>query len=506
MEESSVLGTESRTFAPISGALARLLARPAVLVLAFVLAGSIFRIGQYLSQRSFWHDEAFLVLNIQDKTARGLLGRLEHDQAAPPLFLLAQKGLVSWLGQSEYVYRTLPVAFGVGGLVLFGGLALRVMPQAAPWAVALMAFSDKLIWHSSEAKQYSSDVFVAVLMLYIAAGRPGMSAMARLTIAAALATAGMWFSHAAIFMFGGVSLALLPRILREGRWRIAVYAALNATVLASFVLLYWFSIRLQQTQYLREYWSDRFPDWSRPLLVPWWLVRQVFEFGNHPYESLGWLMVLLAGAGGVLLYRTNRLQLLGSCLAPIGLVIVAACVQKYPFGGSRVTVFLLPGVCMLAAAGVEQLRLHLGKEHRRWWWVAIVPFLGMGLVQGTYHLFSPRTKSHIRPVAAYVRERRQADEAIYVMDGRRANRSLEMFCYWRPEGPVYTDRRPRGAIATERFWIVAAIEPGDFEHLSPILKYVASVARERGRYEVRGGIALLFEKRAKRVHGAGGNG
>src|SRR3712207_5144043 len=86
-------------------------------LLALVLSGIGFRAAQYLSQRSFWEDESFIVLNLRDKTAAELLGRLDHDQAAPPLFLLIQRGVVVTLGPTEFGLRLLPLAAGIGSLL-----------------------------------------------------------------------------------------------------------------------------------------------------------------------------------------------------------------------------------------------------------------------------------------------------------------------------------------------------------------------------------------------------
>ena len=67
-----------------------------------VLAGAALRVAQYASRQSYWNDEASLVLNIFNHTARELLGPLDHDQASPPLFLLALRGMYVTFGRGEY--------------------------------------------------------------------------------------------------------------------------------------------------------------------------------------------------------------------------------------------------------------------------------------------------------------------------------------------------------------------------------------------------------------------
>ena len=52
-----------------------------------VIAGIALRLVQYLWRRSFWHDEAYQVLNVMTLPYRQLVGSLPHAQSAPPLFL-----------------------------------------------------------------------------------------------------------------------------------------------------------------------------------------------------------------------------------------------------------------------------------------------------------------------------------------------------------------------------------------------------------------------------------
>ena len=71
------------------------------LMLAAIVLSLTCRTVQYLADRSFWHDEASLVLNIREKTAGQLMGRLDYEQASPPLFLLADaRSIECWAAPS----------------------------------------------------------------------------------------------------------------------------------------------------------------------------------------------------------------------------------------------------------------------------------------------------------------------------------------------------------------------------------------------------------------------
>src|SRR5689334_5130427 len=74
------------------------------LVIFAIFIGVVARVGQYASRRSFWHDEAFLILNLRAKTVAQLSGPLDarptQPQAAPPVFLWIEKGVLRAAGIS----------------------------------------------------------------------------------------------------------------------------------------------------------------------------------------------------------------------------------------------------------------------------------------------------------------------------------------------------------------------------------------------------------------------
>ena len=203
------------------------------------------------------------------------------------------------LGVSEYSLRLLPLVLGIASVLLMALLSRAILPQSAALvACGLLAFSDKLIWHAAEVKQYSGDVFVTVLLLYLALvpRRPASPAL-RLLLLASVAAVLLWFSFITVFIFGGISLALLPKVTGGGRRGKINYITANLPALISFCLLYWCSIRLQRSPYLEQFWNPFFIDWHKAWTLPWWLLRQTVMLFNHPYPPMGILLLGLAIAG-----------------------------------------------------------------------------------------------------------------------------------------------------------------------------------------------------------------
>ncbi len=463
-----------------------------------LLVGIACRLAQYFSNRSFWVDESMIVLNIRGKTAAQLLSKLDFNQAAPPLFLLAERLLYRTFGGSEFSLRLLPLACSIAALLLFEKLARRLCSPPWAWlAVALMALSDRLIWHASEVKPYSGDVLAAVMLILIATGRGDgrcpVRRMVRLSIGAAILA---WFSYPSTFIFGGASLGIGWEIIRrDGRHgrAIALWLLGNLLVMVSFVLLVHFSVQQQETSGLSTYWAGNFLDLRHPLGAPNWIARRVFSACTYACAPAGPLILGCGIVGFVALWRERRVAPLLALFGPLCLLIVAAAAKRYPFEGARLTVFLAPELLLLTAIGIDAI------ERRG---AALVQWIGIGAAGALiciagglaiFHLAVPRMRGHVRPAVKFVISHSQSGDGIYTLNPH------EFECYW--PTPAATDPRVRyeidraDRVPFRRFWIVVAFPNQTQRHrLEPLLKWARGFATMRESFIGLGGAAWLFEK------------
>ena len=181
------------------------------------LAGILLRLRQYLTGRSLWADEAMLALNIVNRNFGGLLRPLDYDQGAPLGFLLVEKMFNLILGRSEYALRLLPFLLGILSIWLFYLLLKRVTAGAGLIAaLALFVFNPRMIYYSSEVKQYIVDVVVTLTLLLLAA--PLLESGIRKRELIWLGVAGffaLWFSHPAVFILAGIGLTLVVLCLEK---------------------------------------------------------------------------------------------------------------------------------------------------------------------------------------------------------------------------------------------------------------------------------------------------
>ncbi len=139
---------------------------------------------------------------------------------------------------------------------------LYIGPGAMPFALSLFAFSGSLIYYSSEVKQYSSDVAVTIMLLWLlsklADGPLTSRALVRSSSLGALA---IWVSHPAVFVLSGAGLALLVFALVKQDWpRLTRLSGVCGVWALSFAICYFVSLQpLSAEQSLLDFWRDYFP-------------------------------------------------------------------------------------------------------------------------------------------------------------------------------------------------------------------------------------------------------
>lgn len=414
---------------PASG-LSALIRTPERIALAIVAGGIVARVYLFLLNRSFWRDEAKLALNVVRRSFGGLLGPLEFDQAAPLGFLWASKAMIVTLGNSDIVLRVIPLLSGCVALYLMYRLSFKVLPPvAALFSLLLFTLGKSIFYFSTDFKQYSGDVAVALalclLTLRSIQNPPSGRAMLLLAVAGAGA---ILLSFPSAFVLAAAGTVLLFHYWRVKKPRVLFNLfPVFLTWAGMFVLLVF--LRLSPTSAnaeLQAYWADAFmpfPPWGDPL----WLPSHVAALFVNPAGFLDMgpvaatLYLLLALAGSFSILRRNRYAGL-LLILPLGFALVASALHQYPFS-DRLMLWAVPALILIAVEGVWWLLGLLRNSplvQRIAWAVVVGVMLASPVREAAGDILRPKARQHVKPLLSQLRSNRVPGDLLYVYYNSRS--------------------------------------------------------------------------------------
>ena len=491
-----------KTFLPWEKAAAALL----------ILAGVILRIRQYLTGRSLWADEAMLALNIVNRGFGGMFQPLDYDQGAPIGFLLIEKLFNVILGNHELALRLFPLLVGLLSLGLFYLLLKRITRGAGLLiALTLFAFNPRLIYYSSEVKQYIVDVAATILLLLSAA--PVFNLSPQKKDYAWLTTAGLvalWFSHPALFVLAGIGLALVIITLqRRDSSSLRPVIGMGVIWLLNVAFLYFLILQnLSQNTYMKEYWQGAFlpmPPWSDP----GWFAKSLDEnigiqFGI-PYAVFLVFFLMLVG-WGMLWFQQRSFAIVFASIVLI--TLTASALQLYPVF-ERMILFLVPMGLILIGKAVEAIYVRLQTKGLPS--VFAISLLAGYLLYGSFvtslqNFISPKYFEHIRPTLETLRDSWKEGDAMFVSYG-----ALPAFQFYAPfyglqstsyelgrredyQNPQAILRQLAPYQGQPRMWVLFShvYEKGEFNEKDFILNYLDQVGEKKREFRLPGTSVFLY--------------
>jgi hypothetical protein len=397
-----------------------------LVLLAALTAGTLFRAVAYLERSSLWLDEARLALNLGARSFTGLLHPLAYDQAAPPLFLWAEKVAMMIGGPNEYALRALPFVAGLLIPIITYLLASRIAGNGiAVLAAGFTALSPSLVQYSILLKPYETDALVGLGLLLVAVvesdRRPDRMPG---PWTAALGTIAVWASVTVPFVMAAIAVAFWP----AGRGSRRALAATLACWGISLAIAYWWVYRpAAANPYLEWYWADRLLS----IWIPGFLgraygaARQVlfatfvadtFEVRNSALMQASVLLTVaftgaLAGLGAFCLARRGSAGVL-LLAGPLAAALLASLMGAYPIV-PRVTLFGVPLFMTLTAIGFKHVA-GVGRKTR----LAVALPMALILLAGQLHNVvradEPYRLGHLRPALGFLERNIRPGEPIYV--------------------------------------------------------------------------------------------
>ncbi|MDJ0577372.1 MAG: glycosyltransferase family 39 protein [Xenococcaceae cyanobacterium MO_234.B1] len=488
-----------------------------------IISGIVNRLIQYIYNRSLWADEAVLALNIVERSYIELTQPLDYDQVAPIGFLWIEKFLVNLLGNNEYVLRLFPLIAGIVSLFIFAIIARRYLKNLGS-VIAILLFSSisSIVYYSTEVKQYSTDILIALLLCYLLApyGRKKITT-SQTVITILLVVIFLWLSHPAIFIFAAMGLVELVTVILNkdtniSKRKVIIYAS----GLLSFCIFYFgFLNQANDNQDLFNSWEDAFP--NHPLNIIWYLDA----FGQFFYKPLGFEYYKLLGFEinldvvaialfllGCFSYFHKNTIILCTLLFPLLTTFAGAGLHLYPFR-TRVVLFLAPFFIIAIAEGINWIAtLKLHRVIAIFLACLITLTIAAPVVESSMTFVKPKQKEEIKEVLNYIRQREQPQDILYIYQ-----RGIYQFLYYaekygyRPgdyilgvdDLDIYDGKKLSEAEwqrykkdldnlrGNSRVWVL-------FSHLNrnseykPIKTYLDTIGTELDRFETKGAFVHLY--------------
>ncbi len=326
--------------------------------------GALLRLAVWQQARSLYLDEANLVRNFAERTYGGLFRPLGYEQYAPPIFSILMKAATDAFGYGERAIRLVPLLASLAGLVVFGALAKRWLSGvAAVLAAGFFGWSSIYLDFATAAKQYSSDVLLVLLVLFVTdrqLQKPTLSTRAAGALALGGATA-IWASMPVVFALAGAGMALAWQYLYQQRpaerGPVSVRLALMGVCWAGsfgayFLLLLHTDARATNLQQFHDDYFLPFPPRSA---ADWTLIgHQLSGLIDRGFGKTG-LAIALGGLGllggmvGLIRRHPARAVLL---LVP-PLSALAASAMHYYSLVPRLMLFALPLLLLVLMTGLD---------------------------------------------------------------------------------------------------------------------------------------------------------
>ena len=308
--------------------------------------------------RSFFLDEANLARNVIEKTYPQFFASLDYDQYAPPLFLVESKLFVSVLGSYDYVFRLLPFICAVLSLFLLWRLVVKWQFSIASqiYTIGLFSLSELAIRYGTEFKQYSSDVLIALLLIWWASDEEdGQLTLPRMVFWTFVGSLVIWYSMPSVFILAGVGCYFLSRFKSKSNLR--GLFVLGTVWLLSFGVYYLLILRQGiSNASLQNFHDDYFvsllplnaQNYTANLDIVVSLFRSILD-----KTTLFIVFGMLLFSHGVYTCFNNsrsRFFLVG---VPIIVVLAASSLRLYSLI-PRMTLFIMPSFILLIGMGVDR--------------------------------------------------------------------------------------------------------------------------------------------------------
>ncbi|HEY9176555.1 MAG TPA: glycosyltransferase family 39 protein [Flavipsychrobacter sp.] len=326
-----------------------------------LVAGALLRLYIYLQNRDLIIDEANVARNIYERGFIALLQPLDYEQYAPPLFLWITKFFSLIFGLGEQSLRIYPLLCGLAAPWLFYKLLKEYLPIPTIWYPAILfAFSPIMLRYSSELKQYMPDVFIALMLIWLALNLSiETSRKARFVLLwVFIGSIAIWSSMPSVFVLAGIGCYYSWQLINNRQYKMLwLPVTISMVWVLQFAVYYLLILKDQaNSQYLQNFHQYDFlfatpgnkGEWEHNWRVFSELMIR-FE-GYLPYVHNVNTAFLIIGTIMLLRKAAARSILL---IVPVLALCAAAALNQFSMM-VRVSLFIIPVLLLIVGYGFAQ--------------------------------------------------------------------------------------------------------------------------------------------------------
>jgi hypothetical protein len=409
--------------------------------------GAIIRLRQYLTFRSFWLDESFLVLNLRDKSYTELLQPLDYSQVAPIGFVFSEKFFLNFLGLSEWGLRLFPLLASLASLWIVYKVAIQLGDRVMSIvALAIFIMPTGLTYYASEVKQYSTDVFFCLLAVWCYLKLTDNRNKYHLTILAVVGVLSIWFSSVSIIYILSILAIEFVELIISKRGYLK-FVILSFVWLIAFSSYYYFFInghpgRIGMERYWHTYFMPQSMEAFKWLLTSFnSIISDSFAYNFNAAHR--WIIALLIILGVLFFnFKSNRKYLI--LILPIAIHLFLSLLKLYPFG-SRLILYQMPLVIILIAGGLRYISLLF--PYSKLLAVGIYILISYYPANQAFRYFiKPFYGEHMRASLKYINQNKGQNDGVYVFAASKFAFDLYKSDYFTDEVPIvigepYADNR-----------------------------------------------------------------
>ena len=452
-----------------------------------------------------------LALNVVNRGFGDLFMPLDYDQGTPIGFVLVEKIFNLMFGRNEFSLRLFPFLIGLVSLWMFTLLLKQFSQGAGLWVgLTLFAFNPRLIYYSSEVKQYIVDVAVTILLLLIAIPlfqQPSRKRLAMLVLTGFLA---LWFSHPSLFVLAGIGLSLSLFYFQKRDYKnLGLTVGMGMLWLMNVGFLFSLTLNdLRQNSTMREYWQGAFvpmPPWSD---LNWYF--SAFQMNMESQYGIAYaagLVFILMMAGWVTLLIQKR-EAAVTISGIVFFTLVASSLGLYPLF-ERMGLFLVPiGILMIAkSTEIPVQRLRVYPSLSALVLLVVSGFVFYGPVTRSLEQFiTPKYFEHLRPTVGFLAESWKAGDTLFVSYGAvpafefyAPMYELENVSYISGQGEDYANpesilERVEPLKNEHRVWVLLShvYEKGTFNEKDFLISYLDEIGDKKREFREPGTSVYLY--------------